>query len=246
MAMSRGARVAATRRLLWVALAAALCVRAAWAIPSSMHTVMLSNRQQAALEERGEWIDMPQPRHVADEDIAEDDLRELDAGEPSDADEAQRFAERGAAQRDPRATCLSVPMTLCLGDELNGGTSVIAADSVGKGVVGVWTFDDELAQDSSGRASPVVPAPGAGPGVFWGASGYFSGRRRHLIAHHPDYSSQHLTISFWLFLPEDVAGQGERRARRGGGGGRPPPATRLPSRRTICRPAQRRWRHAQW
>jgi len=107
--------------------------------------------------------------------------------------------------------CMEIPFSLCIGempDPTSSGNSpgmtVFAGDAIPTGLVGYWSFDDNIAQDSSRNKNPVVPVPDVGPGAGFGQSASFNSSTGAAIAYLPIYQSKDFTISFKIFLLAEV------------------------------------------
>ena len=84
------------------------------------------------------------------------------------------------------------------------GRNVQTPDSAPNGLVAYYTFDDSQGVDSSGRGNHAKVAAPAGPGH--GPSGFgaaFDGSRMMEVPRTPDFESNDLTVSFWMYLLED-------------------------------------------
>lgn len=96
--------------------------------------------------------------------------------------------------------CMSYERSVCT-DE---GRNVQTPDSAPNGLVAYYTFDDSQGVDSSGRGNHAKVAAPAGPGH--GPSGFgaaFDGSRMMEVPRTPDFESNDLTVSFWMYLLED-------------------------------------------
>lgn len=88
------------------------------------------------------------------------------------------------------SACMDVPFSVCLGSSKKkpgepGGPIRLNKDYQQKGLIGVWTFDDVLAQDHTGYHNPVYPKPAFGPGFGSLASGHFNGTVMHYVSRLP-------------------------------------------------------------
>ncbi|ANQ06183.1 Uncharacterized protein PCOAH_00004310 [Plasmodium coatneyi] len=96
-------------------------------------------------------------------------------------------------------TCLRVPNSICLG----GTSTVVTSNSVPKGLIGKWTFDDMYAVDYSWNNNHmhklVRPAPGFNGR---GYSGAFVGDNSGLVHAGDTLKTTQFTIVFWIYLLE--------------------------------------------
>ena len=102
-----------------------------------------------------------------------------------------------AARRETVPQCMSYERSVCT-DE---GRNVQTPDSAPNGLVAYYTFDDSQGVDSSGRGNHAKVAAPAGPGH--GPSGFgaaFDGSRMMEVPRTPDFESNDLTVSFWMYL----------------------------------------------
>lgn len=84
------------------------------------------------------------------------------------------------------------------------GSKPLVADAAADGLIAYYTFDDELALDSSGHGHHARVVPPAGPGrgpLGFGAR--FDGVSMMEVPHSDEFNSEHLTVSCWIYLLED-------------------------------------------
>ncbi|SBT75563.1 conserved Plasmodium protein, unknown function [Plasmodium ovale] len=95
--------------------------------------------------------------------------------------------------------CLRIPSTVCVG----GTSTVITSDSVHKGLIAKWTFDDMYALDHSSNNNHmhkfVKPAPSFNG---HGYSGAFLGDISGFVPAGDSLKSEQFTIVFWIYLLE--------------------------------------------
>jgi len=92
---------------------------------------------------------------------------------------------------------------------MQGGSKVLAADAVPRGLVGRWTFDDAHGLDSSGGRHHVKEMAAFGPGLNGlGASAKFDGTSMIEIPHTDLLTeTKNFCMSMWVFLLTDSTGQ---------------------------------------
>jgi len=97
-------------------------------------------------------------------------------------------------------SCTSYEGSVCADD----GRKVIVPDAAADGLVAYYTFDDNAALDSSGNGHHATAIPLAGPGYGPSGSGArFDGSQMMEVPHSPEFSSNDLSVSFWIYLLED-------------------------------------------
>ncbi|CAA9986611.1 conserved Plasmodium protein, unknown function [Plasmodium knowlesi strain H] len=96
-------------------------------------------------------------------------------------------------------TCLRVPNSLCLG----GTSTVVTSNSVPKGLIAKWTFDDMYALDYSWNNNHMHKLVRAAPGFNGrGYSGAFVGDNSGLVHAGDTLKTKQFTIVFWIYLLE--------------------------------------------
>ncbi|EUD65264.1 hypothetical protein C922_04393 [Plasmodium inui San Antonio 1] len=96
-------------------------------------------------------------------------------------------------------TCLRVPNSICLG----GTSTVVTSNSVPKGLIAKWTFDDMYAVDYSGNNNHMHKLVRAAPGFNGrGYSGAFVGDNSGLVHAGATLKTTQFTIVFWIYLLE--------------------------------------------
>ncbi|GAB64859.1 hypothetical protein PCYB_032700, partial [Plasmodium cynomolgi strain B] len=96
-------------------------------------------------------------------------------------------------------TCLRVPNSLCLG----GTSTVVTSNSVPKGLIAKWTFDDMYAVDYSWNNNHMHKLVRAAPGFNGrGYSGAFVGDNSGLVHAGNTLKTTQFTIVFWIYLLE--------------------------------------------
>jgi len=91
---------------------------------------------------------------------------------------------------------------------VDGGRKVMSADSLSRGLIGKWTFDDAIGQDRSGLGHHAAQPPASGPGFNGnGMSAYFDGSSTLEIPHSDHFASQDFCVTMWLYLLEDYNGK---------------------------------------
>ncbi|EDL43066.1 hypothetical protein PVIIG_05111 [Plasmodium vivax India VII] len=95
--------------------------------------------------------------------------------------------------------CLRVPNSICLG----GTSTVVTSNSVPKGLVAKWTFDDMYAVDYSWNNNHMHKLVRAAPGFNGrGYSGAFVGDNSGLVHAGDTLKTTQFTIAFWIYLLE--------------------------------------------
>lgn len=95
---------------------------------------------------------------------------------------------------------LTVENSVCI----QSGKSVISSPGVPHGLVGHWSFDDNLGLDSSGNSNHAKSGVTAGPapGGF-GSSGYFTGYNYMEVPPNESMDLETFTITFWMNVHRD-------------------------------------------
>ncbi|KJP87855.1 hypothetical protein AK88_02459 [Plasmodium fragile] len=96
-------------------------------------------------------------------------------------------------------TCLRVPNSICLG----GTSTVVMSNSVPKGLIAKWTFDDMYAVDYSWNNNHMHKLVRAAPGFNGrGYSGAFVGDNSGFVHAGDTLKTTQFTIVFWIYLLE--------------------------------------------
>eukprot|EP00397_Hematodinium_sp_SG-2012_P042669 GEMP01047246.1.p1 GENE.GEMP01047246.1~~GEMP01047246.1.p1 ORF type:complete len:410 (+),score=99.33 GEMP01047246.1:126-1355(+) len=90
---------------------------------------------------------------------------------------------------------------ICFGDG-SGRQQVLLPPAVTPGTVGLWTFDEERALDSSGHNNHAVTSVVAGPSPMQGYSASFFNTFL-MIPHSPSFPTTDWSYTFWLYLMDN-------------------------------------------
>jgi len=91
---------------------------------------------------------------------------------------------------------------------IQGGSKVLAPMAAPRGLVGHWTFDDNLFLDHSGLGNHAKQPVAHGPGLNGvGASAAFDGSSYMEVPHSEHFASQDFCVTFWLYLLGDSTGE---------------------------------------